>query len=62
MNVRNFFLEEPAHLLAAVLALGLFAAGVAALLQEQGVATVFLLLGGFVALSFLEYRRVNYTE
>ena len=59
MNPKAFFLESRANLLAGVLALGLLCAGGVALLEEQGVATVFLMLGGFGALMFLEYRRVT---
>ena len=62
MELRSFFLEEPAHILAVVVALGFFAGGAVALTQDQGVATVFLMLGGFGALLFLEYRRLNYEQ
>jgi len=56
MNPTAFFLEDRTNLLAGILAVGLFAAATVALLQEQGVATIFLMLGGFVVLMFLEYR------
>jgi hypothetical protein len=45
-----------------LLALVLFGAGAVALTQEQSVATIFLMLGGFVALMILEYRSVQDAE
>ncbi len=60
MDLKSFFLDEPAHVLAVVVALGFFAGGAVALTRDLGVATVFLMLCGFGALMFLEYRRLNY--
>ena len=62
MDPMSFFLEDRANLLAGVLAVALLVAGGIALVREQGVATVFLMLGGFVVLMFLEYRHVNDVE
>ena len=62
MALKSFFLDEPANLLAAVVALGLIVGGVVALTREQGVATVFLMLAGFVVLMFLEYRHVHHDQ
>lgn len=59
MNPKAFFLEDRANLLAGVLALSLFVAGGVALVQRQSVATIVLLLAGFVTLMFLEYRHTN---
>jgi hypothetical protein len=59
MDPKAFFVKNRANLLAGVLAVGLLCAGGIALLREQGVATVFLMLGGFSALMFLEYRRAT---
>jgi hypothetical protein len=62
MDPKAFFLEDRVNLLAGVVALALFCAGAVALVQRQGVATVFLLMGGFMAMMVLEYRHVNHTE
>jgi hypothetical protein len=62
MNPKGFFLEQPANLLVGLLALVLFGAGAVALTQGQSVATIFLMLGGFVALMILEYRSVQDAE
>jgi hypothetical protein len=59
MNPKAFFLDDSVNLLAGLLAVGLLCGGGVALVLRQGVATVFLMLGGFTALMFLEYRRVN---
>jgi hypothetical protein len=62
MNPTAFFLEDRTNLLVGVLAVGLFAAGVFALVREQAVATIFLMLGGFVLLMLLEYRSTVESE
>jgi len=61
MGVKQFFLKDRLHLLAGVLALGLFVGGAVALTQAAGVAGVLLLLAGFVVTMFLEYRHVHHT-
>jgi hypothetical protein len=62
MRVTAFFLQSRANLLAGVLALALFGAGGVALVQQQGVAGVFLILAGFLAVMFLEYRHISGSE
>jgi len=59
MGVKAFFLEDRTNLLAGVGALALFVAGGVALLQQRGVASVFLLLAGFLAAMFLEYKNID---
>jgi Flp pilus assembly protein TadB len=62
MNPKAFFLEDRVNLLAGLVAVGLFCAGGVALVQRMGVATVFLMMGGFMAVMVLEYRHLNHTE
>ncbi len=59
MTGSSFVLDDRLNLGAGLVALVLFGAGGVALIQRQGVAGIFLLLGGFVALMFLEYRHVH---
>jgi len=61
MEPTAFFLEDRVNLLAGALALVLFGAGVGALARRRGVASVFLLLGGFVVVMFLEYRHLDHS-
>ena len=59
MDPKGFFLEQPTNLLVGLLALALFGAGAVALTREQTAPTIFLVLGGFVALMILEYRSLD---
>jgi hypothetical protein len=62
MEVTSFFTQSWANLLAGVAALALFGSGGVALAQQQGVAGVFLILAGFLAVMFLEYRHISSAE
>lgn len=62
MSVTAFFLEDRTNLLAGAGALALFGAGGVALLQQRGIAGVFLVLAGFLAVMFLEYRNIEQPE
>jgi hypothetical protein len=59
MGVSSFFLDDRVNLVAGLIVLALFGAGAVALVLRQGVAGIFLLLGGFVVLMGLEYRHVH---
>lgn len=62
MEPKAFFIEDRVNLLMGVVALTLFVAGGVALAQQQSAATIFLIIGGFMALMVLEYRHVNPPE
>lgn len=59
MSIREFFLGNPANAVAALLAAGLFVGGAAALTTGEGVAGVLLVVAGFIAMMFLEYRHIE---
>jgi hypothetical protein len=59
MAIREFLLDNPANAAAALVAGGLFVGGAVALTGGEGVVGVLMLLAGFVALMFLEYRHIE---
>lgn len=59
MGVSSGLLDNRVNLVVGLIALALVGAGAVALILRQGVAGIFLLLGGFVVLMGLEYRHVH---
>lgn len=60
MSVVELLTSDRPSQAAAALVAALVAAGGVAISQGRGVAGVFLLLGGFVAAMFIEYRHVEH--
>jgi len=60
MALLELLRNDRSSLAAAVVGLVFVAAGAVALSLSRGVAGVFLLLGGFTALMYIEYRHIEY--